>query len=167
MPTKTRSAERTQLLADLLAGAIEHCGYGFPLIHEWHCPDGDEASWFAMITDRFVEEDRDVEEPPQVPVRVDLDTMARGLGLIRRAFLATDGVPRSYLLKAGGDPSPSEDVILVNPDTWERMYLPTELRRDLLEYDRSNGEEGEEGDWDVVGALAVLEIAMFGKVEYA
>lgn len=151
MTVKTRTPEREQFLADLLCGAIEHCGYGFPGVAEWHCPDGRPGEWYALIVDRYDEDDNTVH-------RVDLDTMAKGLGIIRRAFVATDGVPTKY------QPSGSGDAIYVHPTTWERLYLGSELRSDLLECDRSNGDEG---DYDVIGALAVLECAMFGSVTYA
>lgn len=153
---KTRTRERAQFLSDLLIGAIEHSGYGFAQVVEYEPePDGDPAGTFAVIVDRYLDEG---DEGYGVTHRVDLDTMARGLGVIRRAITVTDGTPNAW------QPQGSGDVVLANADTFERLYVPSELRRELLECDRSNGDEG---DYDVIGALAVLECALFGRVVYA
>lgn len=41
---------------------------------------------------------------------------------------------------------------------------PSEWVRDLIKADRTNGDDG---DYDVIGALAVLEYALFGEIRYA
>lgn len=118
---KTRTRERNQFLSDTLVGAIEHAGYGFPEIVEYVVePDGDPAGTYAVITDRYDDEDT-------TQHRVTVDTIAKGFGVIRR------------------------------------LGTPNDMARDLLLADRTNGEDG---DLDVVGALAVLECALFGKVVY-
>jgi hypothetical protein len=121
-----RSPERTEYLAYLLSTAIEHCGYGFPGVIDYHCPDDNYAEWHAVIYDRY--EDAEKEEPSQT-WRVDLDTMAKGLGIVR------------------ADKEAKADWV-----------------NDLKLSDRTNGDDG---DYDVVGALLVLESAIFGKGTYS
>lgn len=145
MSGRERSAERAEFLSDLLVTAIEHYDYGFPAVHEWVW-DVPPAQMYAVISDRY-EEGAEAD----VRYRVDIEVMARGLGVIRRAKLATvedfDG--------------PAE--VLHNAATGQRLYLSQPARRDLLQAERTNGEEG---DIDVIGALAVLECALFGAVVY-
>lgn len=125
-----RSDERAQFLSDLLVTAIEHAGYGFPGIVEYEPePDGVPAKSYAVIYDRYDMEDEDAE--PTTTWRVDIDTMAKGLGIARK-------------LPAGGEVA-----------DWVR---------DLLLSDRTNGDDG---DYDVLGALLVLECALFGEPTYA
>lgn len=116
-----RSPERKQFLTDLLITAIEHGGYGFAEATEY-VPDGDDPH--AVIVDRYDEDDDDA----LPPTRVDLDTMAKGLGILRK------------------------------------IEKPSQWVRDLLLADRTNGDDG---DYDVIGALAVLESAVFGEIRYA
>lgn len=124
-----RSAERQQFLSDLLVTAIEHAGYGFPGIVEYEPePNGNPALSFAVIYDRYDEENEGAEPKTW---RVDIDTMAKGLGIARK-------------LPAGGEVA-----------DWVR---------DLLLSDRTNGDDG---DYDVLGALLVLECALFGEPTYA
>jgi len=85
-------------------------------------------------------------------VLINLDTFARGLGVIRNAVPKVD------------ERYPDDGEVLHNRKTGERLYLSSYLREDILAADRTNGEEG---DIDVVGALAVLECGLFGKVVYA
>src|SRR5918999_1777560 len=109
---KTRTKERAQFLSDLLVTAIEHSGYGFPTAIKYEPePGGDPAATFAVIRDHYEEDDVDT------TWRVDIDTMARGLEIIRRAFVATDGTPTQYRPEGTGD------AVYVHPDTWERLYL--------------------------------------------
>ena len=68
---------------------------------------------------------------------IDLGTIAKGLGIIRGWKAGEDG----------------------RPDDW----APAEWVRQLWLADRTNGEDG---DVDVIGALAVLECAIFGEVVY-
>lgn len=139
--TRTRSAERNQFLTDLLTTAVEHCGYGWfttPDVYEW---DGELGTAHAEIVE--------FDGGEWVKHRIDLDTFAKGLGVIRRAELRE--------IEHG-------DVVLHNAETGERLYMSRGLRKDILEADRTNGDEG---DIDVVGALAVLECALFGRVVYA
>lgn len=127
---KKRSAEREQFLSDLLVTAIEHAGYGFPGIVEYEPePDGNPGASFAVIYDRY-EEDEDQDEPSKT-WRIDIDTMAKGLGVVRK--FRRDG-------KAGA-----------------------QFVTDLLLSDRTNADDG---DYDVIGALLVLECALFGDQVY-
>lgn len=141
-----RSPERIAWLTNLLIDAIEHAGYGFPGAVEYE--PNDDGTAYAVIYDRF-EEDDDPNTPPKETWRIDLDTMAKGLGIIRNAVMKeveNDG------------PVPH------NKDTGDRLYFGGEVRRQLLLADRTNGDDG---DYDVFGALAVLECAIFGHVMYA
>lgn len=127
--TVNRTHERTQFLADVLVTAIEHCGYGFPGIVKYEpMIDGDSADTYAVIYDRYAEEEYDTtEDVKRVTYLVTIDTIAKGFGIIGK-------------MKANND-----------------------LMRDLMLANRTNGDDG---DVDVIGALAVLECALFGDVVY-
>lgn len=125
---KKRTDAREQFLSDLLITAIEHMGYGFPGVIEYEPQiDGNPADTYAVIYDRYEDQP---EDGPKETWRVDITTMARGLGVVRK-------------LPGAGDVA-----------GWVR---------DLILCDRTNGEDG---DYDVVGALLVLECAIFGKPTY-
>lgn len=141
--TTARTAERNQFLADVLVTAIEHRGYGFSYAVEYVYDDDAPENTYAVIRDRYDEESTET-------FRVTVDTMAKGLGIIRRAIVAT--------VESG------EGTYLHNADTFEQLYYGGDNRSDLLLADRTNGEDG---DVDVIGALAVLECALFGRVVYA
>lgn len=136
-----RSPERVQFLDDLMVTAIENFGYGWFYVQEYA---GEGETLYAVI---------EPHEEPGTTHRVDLDTFAKGLGLIKRSV-------QQPLIEEGRDPVD----VLWNADTGQRLYMGQELRRDILAADRTNGDEG---DIDVVGALAVLEVALFGQVVYA
>jgi hypothetical protein len=74
---------------------------------------------------------------------ITIETFAKGLGEIRRAKRDAEA---GFLCNQAG----------------ERMYLSGELYRAILAADRTN-----EMELDVIGALAILEIALFGVVVYA
>lgn len=122
-----RSPERTQFLADVLSTAIEHGGYGFPGVIEyvWDVPNPADA--YAVIIDRYEEDNGTRSER----WRVTVDTIAKGFGIARK-------------LPASGSVA-----------DWVS---------DLLIADRTNGDDG---DVDVLGALLVLECALFGAPTYA
>jgi hypothetical protein len=140
MTTRERSEERKQFLTDLLITAVEHCGYGWFTSREYE-PNGELGTAYAVI------EEFDGEEWNKY--HINLDTFARGLGVIRNAVPKVD------------ERYPDDGEVLHNRKTGERLYLSSYLREDILAADRTNGEEG---DIDVVGALAVLECGLFGKV---
>jgi hypothetical protein len=48
-------------------------------------------------------------------------------------------------------------------DNVKDLQTPADWVRSLLVHDRTNGEDG---DADVIGALAVLECALFGEIVY-
>jgi hypothetical protein len=152
--TGRRSSERVRFLSDVLVTAIEHGGYGFPTCETYEPePGGDPAGTYAIVADRYLQPGDDGYGRTW---RVDLDTIARGMAIIRRAFVATDGVPDRCA------PGGAGDAVYVHPDSWERLYLSHGLRQQLLAGDRAN----DAGEFDVIGALAVLEIALFGAVVY-
>lgn len=131
-----RTPERAEWLLDLFTTAMEHCGYGRFIAEDYDCDAG---------TAKLRWHDEPLELMP-----VDVDTMAKGLGVIRNAVMKD----------AGGQ----EGTVPHNARTGERLYFGGAARHELLKADRTNGEDG---DCDVVGALAVLECAVFGKVVYA
>lgn len=148
---RDRTPERIQFLSDLLIGAIEHAGYGFPHTLESKLDAGTDS--YAVIVDRYELDEDDEEIPDSAPrFRIDLDTIATGLSLIRRALVVTDGTDST------------EPAVYANPDTFERLYLGDGQRKNILLSDRTNGDDG---DMDVIDHLAVLEIALFGAVTYA
>lgn len=152
-PGRTRTPARVQFLADVLATAIESSGYGAFTCTEWHCPDGGEAEWFALLTWPAGSPPTTTlgSEPGQTH-RVDIETMARGLGIIAGAVARED--PRY----------PADGPVPHNAATGQRLYFGGKTRDALNLANRTNGDDG---DIDVVGALAVLECAHFGCVVYA
>src|SRR3954464_12921791 len=77
-----RTPEREQFLSDMLIGAIEHSGYGFPGIVEYEPePNGDPGQSYAIIYDRY---DRCTDDSSYQSWRIDIDTMAKGLGIVRK-----------------------------------------------------------------------------------
>jgi hypothetical protein len=85
----SRTAERIEFLSDVLIGAIEHSGYGFPGILEY--PDVENpAETYAVIYDRY-DESPDGSETwkPKQSWRVDIDTMAKGIGILRKKYAGT------------------------------------------------------------------------------
>lgn len=140
---RTRSAQRIDFLDGVLVTAIEHYGYGFPEIIEY--PDVENtADAYALITDRYEDDDDQT-------YRVDLDVIARGIGVIKDAV-------------AQDDPKfPDDGPVLFNAKTDQRLYLSHESRKAILEASRNN----DAAELDVVDALAVLECALFGAVTYA
>lgn len=74
-----RSPERTQFLEDLITGAIEHSGYGFPECIEY--PDVPDGQVYAIIIDRYVE---DGDDDYGAQYRVNADVMAKGVSMIIR-----------------------------------------------------------------------------------
>lgn len=129
-----RSPEREQFLLDVFTTAIENYGHGWFWVtaYKWEGLPPSEA--YAEITAQ--DDDKQY--------RVTIDTMARGLTVVREAEL-------------------NGDVVRVNAKG-EPLGFGGEARRQLLIADRTNGEDG---DYDVIGALAVLECALFGRVIYA
>jgi hypothetical protein len=131
-----RSVERTEFLSDVLVTAIESGSSGWFVVDEYE-PDGPDAH--AVIR---------ADDEPGAPRRVTLGTIAHGLAIIRDAR-----------------PRPVEDGVLVlhNAGTGQRLYMSYDMRRRIMLADRTNGDDG---DLDVVDALAILECALFGAVTY-
>lgn len=135
-----RSAARTAFLSDVLICAIEHNGYGFPgLVSSDLDFDREPMMTQALIVDRY-------EEEGQAPVRIDLDTIAAGIGVIRNAV----------------DQDIKDEMILHNAKTLQRLHLSHGARKDILECSREN----DASEIDVVYALAILECGLFGAVTY-
>lgn len=146
---KKRTAEREEFLFGMLIGALEHSGYGFSETIETSYPDdviyGPFTDAYAVIVDRYAEKG---DEDYGKQYRVDLDTIAAGIGVIQRAELR-----------------PLEDgaKVLHNVKTGQRLGLSAAARKEILEQSRDN----DGAQLDVVDALAILECALFGRVAYA
>lgn len=140
---KQRTPERTQCLLDIFTTAIEHNGYGF-----FSTANYDYEKGSAVIT-----ENAQIDPADNKTFPVDLDTIARGLGVIRKAVM-------KEIHEAHREP----EMVLHNADTGDRLYMSPEMRKAIMLVDRTNYEDG---DLDVVDALAVLECGIYGKVMYA
>lgn len=127
-----RTAQRVEFLGDVLVTAIENGGYGFFDVVSYDCDHPE-----ALIMDP---EDK-------INYMVDIDVIARGIGVIRNAKLATFG----------------NDEVLANASTGERLFVSENDRALIMECSREN----DAGEIDVVLALAILECGLFGKVVYA
>ena len=82
--TISRTPERIEFLSNMLTTALEHYSYGFSGILEY--PDVDNpADVYAVIYDRYEEEsDGTDERQPSQTWRVDVDTIAHGLGVLKK-----------------------------------------------------------------------------------
>ncbi len=163
-PKRARSPERIEFLASIVVGAVEHAGYGFieALEFEWE----DEPNTYALIRDRYMREGGYTEaEYLASERRIDLDTAAAGLGVIRRAVLKRTQVRRGHVFLEKGMTSipPTFGMELHNAKTGQRLYMSEAHRKHILEADRNP----DEGDLDVVDYLAIIECAIYGAVVYA
>ena len=140
--TRDRSPARHQFLTDVLITAVENGGHGWFEVLEYH-PDAPAP--FAVV----VADDDDEDDP--TPLRIDLDIIARGLGIIRRA--------RHEAITDGPD---IDQQVLHNSVTGQRLYMSADMRQRIVAADRSN-----EADIDVIDALAIVECGLFGGVTYA
>ncbi len=134
-----RSEKRQEFLNDLLVTAIENFGYGSFVVNEYD-PYKGEGSYaeIGWYDDEY--------DPTKS--RVDYDLLVKGLRIIRKAELQpVDEDGNEVLFSAG-----------------KRLYLSPGQRKNIMLADRTNGDEG---DIDVVDALAVLEIGVFGQVVFA
>lgn len=139
-PVRKRSPERGEFLSDLFTTAIENHGYGWFTVHEYRWENLAPEQVYAVISA--------TDDEPTERHRITIDTMAAGLSVIRKAIVATD----------------DDGTYLFNAETFERLYFGGDERDALLLADRTNGDDG---DYDVIGALAALECALFGQVRYA
>lgn len=117
-----RTAERTAFLSDVLETALYHSGYGWFRVVEYDADKGVAVIEEYESCGACKEHERHT---------VDLDTIAKGLGVLRRT---------------------------------EPAGFAGEALTMLRLADRTNGDDG---DYDVIGGLAVIECALFGKVVYA
>jgi hypothetical protein len=133
-----RSEKRTEFLLSVFVTAMEHAGYGQFYVEEYD-PDAGTAviAWH---------------DEPETLMPVDLDTIAKGIGIIDRAVLREitdyEGVHKVWH----------------NAETGQRLYMGDGLRSAVLLASRTNFDDG---DLDTIDALAVLECAVFGAVTYA
>lgn len=135
-----RSKERVEFLTDILTGAIECGGYGWFSVDEYKWEDMGERA-YAVVT----EDDDD-----SATHRIDLDVIARGLGVIRSATMGP-------VLDRDGD------EVLCHAATGERLFVGPHRRREIMLANRSNGADG---DLDVIDYLAIVECGLFGAVVY-
>jgi hypothetical protein len=134
-----RTPEREKFLLDVLTTAVEHAGYGFFDVEEYVWDVAPREAYADIV----MREDYEPEEGNN-NWHLTIDTIATGLGIIRRA-------------------KPNADGVLTTTDG-KILWFGGNERRALLAADASNGDEG---DLDVIGALAVVECALFGCVVYA
>lgn len=139
---RPRSDRRNEFLTDILTGAIENGGHGWFSVDEYKWESVPLGGAYALVTDEEEDEQH----------RIDLDVIAKGLGVIRDAEL------REVSDYDGSHKVPH------NKSTGERMYLGQDRRAEIMLADRTNGEDG---DLDVIDYLAVVECGLFGKVVYA
>lgn len=143
MSSKVRSAERVEFLTDILTGAIESGSAGWFVVHEYR--------WQDMGADAYAVIESDAIEDDDTKFRIDLDVIARGLGVIRNAVLRIDSK------------SPNDGEVLHNVKTGERLYLSVSARKNIMLADRTNAEDG---DLDVIDYFAIVECGLFGAVVY-
>jgi hypothetical protein len=137
----TRTDERTEFLSDVLSTFTE---------------SGSALSWFTVDVYELDSDDR----PSRVVItddegqrhEVNLDTIARGIGIIRNAVMRVDA---KY---------PQDGEVLHNAETGERLHLSRDERDQILCADRDYDEAV---NLDSVDASAIVECALFGKVVYA
>ena len=137
---RTRTDDRLQFLSDLVTTAVENFGYGWFQVDEYRWQN--VASPYAVIRSRDL---------PGRTARVDVDTVARGIGVVRRAVLR---VP---------DDRPKGKPELHNAATGKLLHMSEAMRRRILDASRDN----DAGELDVVDALALVECALFGAVTFA
>lgn len=161
MRATLRSPQRIEFLAGILVTAIESGSYGsWMCVHRYHIPDDNEAEWYADL--HVAEDEREDEGNPEL-IHVDLDMIARGLGVIRSAVLRE--TPReTRTLADGTEYTVGGETVLHNAKSGERLYLSEAHRKAIMLADRTNHEDG---DLDVIDCLAILECALFGAVTYA
>lgn len=150
-----RSPERVQFLADILVGAVENGGYGGLQAQEWHCPEGQEPDWYAVMYEV---------ENPDVVHRLDLDVIAKGVGVISRAKVQLFRCARAHDHRYCDD----GEMVLHNAKTGERLFMSQEMRRNIVaasfENDAAGASNG--GDLDVIAYMAVMECGIYGQVVY-
>lgn len=138
-----RTDERNEFLTDILTGAIENYGYGWFEVDEYKWESVPLGDAYAVITQN--------EEEDEPQHRVDLDVIARGLGVIRDAQMRVD------------DEYPNDGEVLHNRTSGKRLYMAPGRRRNIMLADRTNGDDG---DLDVVDYLNIVECGLFGAVLY-
>lgn len=140
MSVRKRSEARGKFLTDLLTTAVENHGYGWFHVEQYKWEGRAPEDVFAVITE--------TEDDTPRTFTITIDTFAKGLAVIRDAIVATS----------------DDGTYLHNAETFERLGFGGTERDELLLADRTNGDDG---DYDVIGALAVLECGLFGEVVYS
>src|ERR1051325_1055326 len=143
-PTRILSPRRIELLARIIDTAVDHQGYGFIDTIEYEC-DTPEGT-YAVIRDRYLEEEGDYEAYVASETRLDHDTVAKGLGVIRNAVLRTVKESKGWVSLYKGVPSvpPRYADVLHNAATGERLYMSEENRKRILKASRENEAGGHE-----------------------
>ncbi len=130
-----RSEERAQFLDSLITTAVENYGHGWFEVDEYETGGPVRATIRETgSADPLVEVNRDV--------------MARGIGVITRARLATFG---------------DDGECLANATTGARLYVHPKMRQRIMAATREN----EAADLDCIDAMAIMECGLFGEVRYA
>lgn len=129
--------QRAGFLRDIVIGAIENNGYGWFALCKYSPDDGTAT---IEATDDL--------EIHEVTPRV----IAKGLGIIARARVSE-----------ATDSRGETERFYVNARTGQRLYLSRQDRKAIMDASRDN----DAVELDVVRALAILEIGLFGAVTYA
>ncbi|MFG1924369.1 hypothetical protein [Cryptosporangium sp. NPDC048952] len=129
-----------EFLAALVVTAVEHGGYGWFTVTDFQCPQDDPEGTYAVI---------DAPDSDLRRTRIDPRVMDKGLAIIRRATGRLPDVP-----------TPPDHPIYHHRDTGEPLYISHGQRHKILLAARRD----DAGQLDIVDALAVLEIALFGAV---
>lgn len=132
-----RTAQREEFLADILTTAIEGGINDWAAVTEYRWDGLDHRDYFATIVDGNAY-DLDDEEPDFPESRVDIDLIAKGIGVIKSWKAERDFQP-NYFGDGGA--------------YW----------RQFLEADRTNGDDG---DYDAIIADWIVQAGLFGEIIY-
>lgn len=154
-----KSAERIEFLSGILGEVTGAGTYGFfYLVSETGEGTRDHTARIIAKEDACDEYGIPMEDIPEDKiVTVDLDTIAKGLGVIQRSVLreVTEGYDKG-------------NNLLHNVRTGQRLYLSVDRKNAIRGASFSNDASGSgSGDLDILDYLAILECALFGAVMYA
>lgn len=150
---RKRSPERIQFLSNILVGAVKNGGYGGLRAQEWHCPEGRESEWYALMYE--------IEEPETVH-RVDIDVIAKGVNVIAKSRMQPfvcprEGCPEGHRYCDNGEK-------LLHNAGGERLGLHPSYKKVIVASSFANDDENCE--MDVIYYLAIMECGIYGRVVF-
>lgn len=125
-----RTEKREEFLADILTTAIEGGINDWAEVHEYRWENLAHRDYFAVIADM---EDEDFE-----PVKITIDTIAKGIGVIK-SWKKEKNFEPNYFGDGGA--------------YWRQFLLA----------DRTNGDDG---DYDAIVADWIVQAGIFGEIVY-